>query len=469
MLTNLLESLYTSGENASFNINTSTRSTLSNILIVHPVAAFLTLVLLILAGTAHAHSPSHSPRYLLGTFILSILTLLVTLLAFLIDVLLFVPHMSWGSYIVLAATILIAGSVVVSCAMRRTLISRKARKRRIAENAEMNGENFFNRQNATAPAPYTGPATGALEVNKLPAFATFEMTKTEGSERTSNDERVPLTHRTPSNRSPEESGETRDGSIPLQDRYGAPPQMGGAPGMNGPPRRDQYGNLINPAPYGASRDQSPYRPGPGGPYRGRGGPGGFRGRGGPRGGYGGPPGRGGYGGPMRGGSNGMGPGPRGGMIAGGMMRGGRNGPGYPNDAPPYGQRRAPSPGAPYGQYDRRPSDGPPQVGAGFGGMAPPGEFAGFKGQENDGLARAESPPPLPEEISNPHGIVGQAVEMDATTGSPSATPTGFGQQFGNLRGSDADVAGMVGLQQQKAGIDRHPTVMSDSSHYSNNE
>ena len=114
----------------------------------------------VLAVVSHFHSPSHSPRYLLGVFILSILTLILALLSFLIDVLLFVPHMAWGSYIVLAATILIAASGIVSCAMRRTLVSRKARKRRIAENAEMNGENYYNRQAATGPvpAPITAPS-----------------------------------------------------------------------------------------------------------------------------------------------------------------------------------------------------------------------------------------------------------------------------------------------------------------------
>jgi hypothetical protein len=43
--------------------------------------------------------------------------------------------------------------------------------------------------------------------------------------------------------------------------------------------------------------------------------------------------------------------------------------------------------------------------------------------------------------------VGQAVEMDATTGNPS--PSHPPQGFNGLRDSDGDVAGMVGLQQGK--------------------
>jgi hypothetical protein len=63
------------------------------------------------------------------------------------------------------------------------------------------------------------------------------------------------------------------------------------------------------------------------------------------------------------------------------------------------------------------------------------------------------------------GIVGQAVEMDASTGSPSTAPQGFGQ-FGNIRESDGDVAGMVGLQQQRL---QRQTVDSDASRYSADE
>ena len=110
---------------------------------MHPVAALLTLICFGLAVAAHVHAPSHYPRYLLALLILTVPTLLVTLLAFLVDILLFVPHMAWGGWIVLAATILIIASSVVTCAMRRTLVSRKARKKRIAENAEMNGQNYY--------------------------------------------------------------------------------------------------------------------------------------------------------------------------------------------------------------------------------------------------------------------------------------------------------------------------------------
>lgn len=453
--------LYNKEQTDSFDLPTDARATLSAILIVHPIAAFFTLIMLVLAGAAHFHAPSHSPRYLLGIFILSILTLITSLLSFLIDVLLFVPHMAWGSYIVLAATILIAASGIVSCAMRRTLVSRKARKRRIAENAEMNGENFYNRQGPD-PAPLPPTSTTLVDstsvVDKLPAFATFEMAKKE-PDRTS-DERVPLTTRTPSETSPG-NGNGAAG-MGMSDRYGGPPRMGETP------QRDQYGNIIPQAPPGAygmrSRDPSA-DPSLNRQYsdnsmgsRGRGGY-----RGGPRGGGGYPPngrgGRGGYG-PPRGGGYG-GPyrdpmGPPGPMGPGAMMRGGRGG------APPaYGRggydNRGQSPGG-YGQ--RRP---------GYDPYAPPppqaaGEYAAYNPDDSrSSLPRAESPPPLPGLDGN--GPVGQAIEMDATTGSPSLAPRGFGQ-FGNIRDSDNDVAGMVGLQQQKL---QRQTVDSEASRYSTQE
>ena len=249
--------------------------------------------------------------------------------------------------------------------------------------------------------------------------------------------------------------------------------MGGAPGMNnsrynGPPARDEFGNPIPPSGAygqpGMGRDPSQDRmmngyP-PNGNFRGRGGPpGGYRGRGGPgygRGGFN-PNMRGDYGqpGPGRGGPNGM----MGPMAAGAMMRGGRGPPpGYPNGngRPMY---RGESPGGSYGPSGRRPGPGPPG-GPGYGGDG----YGPYNGSNNrDSLPRAESPPPL--EMHAP-GVVGQAVEMDATTGSPSHAPAGFGNHIGGLRDSDSDVAGMVGLQQQHTNLGRHDTVTSDASHYS---
>lgn len=386
-------------------------------------------------------------------------TFVAALLSFLIDVLLFAPHMAWGSYLVLAATILIAASGIVSCAMRRTLVSRKARKRRIAENAEMNGENFYNRQGGDGTVPTTTDGTlmtSGTAVDKLPSFATFEVQKKE-EERTS-DERIPLTTRTPNGNSPI-TGEAVP--LPQTDQYGQPRNGGSPP-------RDQYGNIIPGAYGGRSRDPSAdpslnrqysensmNARGRGYGPRGRGGypPNGRGGYGPPRGGYG-PP-RGGYGPPPRGGYGGY----RGGMgdplMAGGLAPG-----------PSSRGRGGPPPGYRGGYDNRRPPYGRGASNDGYAVPPPVGQYAAYNPDNDDSnssLPRAESPPPMSG--LEPEVPVGQAVEMDATTGSPQKPPRGFGQ-FGNLRDSDGDVAGMVGLQQQRM---QRETVSSISRYSTDNE
>ncbi|KAE8552671.1 hypothetical protein EYB25_004050 [Talaromyces marneffei] len=349
-------------DNGDFNLPSSARNSLSAILVVHPVAAFLTLVCFIMAATSHLHSPSHSPRYLLALLILLLPTVLVSLLAFLVDILLFVPHLQWGGWIVLAATIILVACGVVTCAMRRTLVSRKARKKLVAENAEMSGENFYNRQRAEAVAAQLAEAesppplpintdvkapliTGNSHSDSAPTFSTYASSR--------NTDEIPLT-------SGEEPGFYENSSRPMR------------PGYHGP--RDEYGNPIPPGAtgpvdagmvrsnsdrtlqnqysdgsLGSRRGPQGYGP-PGQPPRGRGYP--------PRGGYG----RGGPG-PYGGRGGGRGPPPNG---RGGSMRGGMRPPpgGVPrNRGPPPGYPpRGGGPGG-YDQYaagiGRRPSDGAP--------------------------------------------------------------------------------------------------------------
>ncbi|KAK6085409.1 pH-response regulator protein palI/prr-5 [Seiridium cupressi] len=473
-------SLFTATQSATFDLPSAARTTLSAILIVHPVACLFTLIMLGMAIAAHFHAPSHSSRYLLVLFIFGILTFLVCLLSFLIDVLLFVPHMAWGSYIVCAATVLVAMSGLVSCAMRRTVVSRKARQKRIAENAEMSGENYYNRnaqQDATAGAasilsptvPVVSGGNGPAD-NKLPTFASYEQKKDDRS----SDERVPLTATSPSQRSPNGGFASTEGTY--------------ANGSNSAPSlpRDQYGNPIQ-APqdaYAVARGPPSERS----ISRGRGGPppGGYRGRGGyGRGGYGpnyGPSGsRGGYGPPGRGaygpsnGRGGYGP-PRGGYGPNGARGGRAPPPGYGNgyDRRPtgpdmygnYSSARDASPGPPGAPYGTNPSM--PSVSAGATGT---GSYEAYNPDRASDLPRAESPPPLPGmEDTNQQPFVGQAIEMDAKTGSPARPPQGFGQFPNQLRDSDADVAGMLALQQARTNSPRrHDTYTSEASKYSQDE
>ncbi|KAF9892795.1 regulator of ime2 [Aspergillus nanangensis] len=361
---------------SDFNLPSTTRRSLSSILIVHPVAALLTLVCLCMAIAAHFHGPSHSPRYLLALLILLLPTLLVSLLAFLVDILLFVPHLGWGGWIVLAATIILVSCGVVTCAMRRTLVSRKARKKRIAENAEMSGENFYNRQNATAAtAGFNDPKnfqtetkdafiTGSPGSDNGPPFATFRTNTRE-----SDDDRTPLNSRNAASDAP-----MSDNQFPMRDEdtlppgpYAPGPRMG--PGPNDPRLHNQYSD----GSMGSRRGAPP----PGFSARGRGGyP--------PRGGYG-------RGGPYGGGPRGPPPGARG---------------------PPMGPMRGGPPAMGRGGFR-----GPPNFGYGPGpgprGMSPPQEEGPYeyRGNSPPGQMRQPSPGPIGMAVSADPGSVGQAIEM----------------------------------------------------------
>jgi hypothetical protein len=437
--------------NPDFEVSSSTRHSLSGILIVHPVAAFLALVCFGLAAAAHFHSPSHSPRFLLGLLILTVPTLLVSLLAFLVDILLFIPHMSWGCWIVLAATILIIASSVLTCAMRRTLVSRKARKKRIAENAEMSGAAYYeNRQvNRLMPdelprADSPPPMSGSTAVDKnVPQFAAFEMKRPDtrsqdgGQDGTtvtggagSMDDQMPLNpQRDPSIRSQSTNG---GGRRPYAEN--APPMPMGRPsldsnGMERPrrPSRDQYGN---PLPPGMAMGMAGNMPPPGLRHEGsQGSLGSNRSNGYP------PRGRGGYGPPPRG----YGP-PRGGF---GPPRGGY-GPrgGFRGQPPPPGWRGG------RGGY------GPPPGMVPRGGMPRPGPPPGYTGAIEpyyNNIPRGASPPmaqpPPPEHDEFVAGPIGQAIEMDERTGSPPMQMNPVMNSSYGLRDSDGDVAGMVDLQQ----------------------
>lgn len=411
----------------------------------------------------------------------------------------------------MASTILIFASGVLTCAMRRTLVSRKERKRRIAENADMNGQNFYAAQNtvpqgirADSPPPLSSTAVGPSE--KLASFTTYEKKAPE-------EDRVPLNSR-PSNRSlpgaPHDRGPPiSDNSIGARAR-GAPMGMrGGRGGYSGP--KDEYGNPLPPSnafgpapPMGIRRDRSEppmkrqYSDESMNSYRARSG----RGRGGypPR----------GYG---RGRPYGSGPGPgRGGFARGPMGPPPQRGPpppGYGNDyysqgrsaqyegpgpagyvrspsAPGYGRRnhspspplemggydrRSPGPPSAPGRYERGPPRGPPSDPGGYTRgppKGPPSDPGGYSTGRQDAYYEPANPPyrqasppmPPPPPVRQPeeYGSIGQAVEMDARHGSPS--------NVARFNDSDSTVRGLVGLQQQNTHRD---TPSSMTSIYSANE
>lgn len=251
--------LFSTDASATFDLPTSTRTTLSTILVLHPVAALLTLIMLILAIVAHFHSPAHSIRYLLIVFILSIFTFIAALLAFLIDVLLFVPHMAWGSFVALAAVIVIALCSIISCAMRRTLVSRKTRQRRIDANAEMSGENFYNRQaQSTAVVNDSGAIMSADSPPPMPRQAILPGMGGPGNEAKdagSSDEQIPLTSQSPADMRNNQNQFGRNSpDVMMMSGANNSGMVGGQPNRRPSLQRDAYGNII---PYGAPTSVSP--------------------------------------------------------------------------------------------------------------------------------------------------------------------------------------------------------------------
>lgn len=153
-----------------FSLSSSARHTLASLLIVNVVAAGLTLILLILTIFAHLKSASHSSKYLLIVFFFSIPCFLISLMAFLVDILLFVPHLGWGGWIVLAATVLVLFSNIMLCVVRRSLSSDKARRALRARNTS----EMFNLNAPLEFVPDGGMVYGGENISKPPSMEYVE-------------------------------------------------------------------------------------------------------------------------------------------------------------------------------------------------------------------------------------------------------------------------------------------------------
>lgn len=147
-----------------------------------------------------------------------------------------------------------------------------------------------------------------------------------------------------------------------------------------------------------------------------------------------------------------------------MMRGGRPPPPPPSyQSGPYDRR-----GSPAIEYDaygaRQPSPGPPSApGYAMANLNPSmsnvstgNSYEAYNPNREEDLPRAESPPPLP-------GMDGShAASVKDGVASREGSPPPQGQ----FRDSDAEIMGMVGLQQGRStqSDDRHDTCMSGSQY-----
>ncbi|ODV89354.1 hypothetical protein CANCADRAFT_32643 [Tortispora caseinolytica NRRL Y-17796] len=165
------------GDGNDFSLPSNARHSLTNLLIVHPIALAFILVLMIMAIAVHFHSPSFSSAFMMSMIVLSIISIILTLLAFLVDLLIFIPHLSYGGWLVLAATILQLISFIFICAMRRSVVARKATERRIQDPHEA----------LIASGGVFGPISGGTSRydggvdDSLPEFAELEIYKTTTS------------------------------------------------------------------------------------------------------------------------------------------------------------------------------------------------------------------------------------------------------------------------------------------------
>ncbi|KAI5801541.1 SUR7/PalI family-domain-containing protein [Peziza echinospora] len=230
-----------------FSLPSNARLTLTNLLVIHPIAALLVLILLILTIASHFYSPGHSPGYLLFMVYFSIFTCVVAVVTFLVDILLFVPHLAAGGYIVVGAPICLAIVVIGLCARRRRVVGKQDRKRRIAESAPaINPVDTNTTQDPSFRAP-GGQDGGSFQsdpgADKLPEFASFEVGRQQISDGPGIDEtgeRIPLNPRQQS--PPIAMGSKNSQSEFGQGRYG---QMNPNPGSSNYPNDPRTRNAPN--------------------------------------------------------------------------------------------------------------------------------------------------------------------------------------------------------------------------------
>lgn len=111
-----------------FSLPSNARHSVSKLLVVHPIATGFTFVLFVGSIVLHWREFSSSLRFLFFMLLWTIPTFLLVLLSFLVDILLFVPYLDWGGWIVLASAVLVSLSAILLCIMRRTVSSRKNMK-----------------------------------------------------------------------------------------------------------------------------------------------------------------------------------------------------------------------------------------------------------------------------------------------------------------------------------------------------
>ncbi|QEU60113.1 hypothetical protein KDRO_C06400 [Kluyveromyces lactis] len=140
---------------------------LSNLLLVHVLAFVCVTILWIFGMLTCCRCIKTSRRMLIIAVVWSMVTFMVTLLGFLIDILIFSSHVTWCTWLTLASAFFTVLSGTVLCVMRRNLtydkfLESKAEKHGVyvpvcrlndVEELEIPWCNTMNHQALTAPTP----------------------------------------------------------------------------------------------------------------------------------------------------------------------------------------------------------------------------------------------------------------------------------------------------------------------------
>lgn len=110
-----------------FTFPSNARHSLSYLLVVHPISAAFTGVQLVLTIFLFFQRFYCSQRYFVILMLGILPTFMLSLLSFLVDLMMFIPHLRWCGWTILGSTTLIALYSTTICTMRRTISSQATR------------------------------------------------------------------------------------------------------------------------------------------------------------------------------------------------------------------------------------------------------------------------------------------------------------------------------------------------------
>ncbi|CAY69511.1 uncharacterized protein PAS_chr2-2_0398 [Komagataella phaffii GS115] len=108
-----------------FSLPSNARSSISSLLVVHLIGCVCTFILWVLSLMLNMDRFHRSLWFLLTCLVWTCAFFFFTLFSFLVDVLLFVPHVAFGGWLMLVSTVFLAFTGTIFCIMRRTVSSRK--------------------------------------------------------------------------------------------------------------------------------------------------------------------------------------------------------------------------------------------------------------------------------------------------------------------------------------------------------